>query len=204
VLLCDESDTGFGWISPAPDWMARASHALAADGRVWLIDPVDFGGLDDRVRLLGDPAGVLQLLGWHHRDSAAIAARLGVAHLITPDAVPDSPFETTRIAGIRGWRETALWWPEERTLIVAEAVGTVRYYCAPGRPLGIHPFFRVFRPPSALLRFEPDHILCGHGPGLHADAAKTLRDTVDRARRDLPVVLPRIAAARRHPQRAPS
>ena len=42
VTFCDESDGGFGWIAPEPPWMQRASHALAADGGVWLVDPTDF------------------------------------------------------------------------------------------------------------------------------------------------------------------
>jgi len=199
VVICDESDDGFGWISAEPDWMGRASHALAAGGRVWLVDPVDFAGLDDRVRSLGEPAGILQLLAWHHRDSATIAARLGVEHRVAPAVLPGTPFEAVRIEGVPGWRETSLWWPERRTLVVAEAVGTARYYCSPGQPLGVHPLLRVVRPPRVLLRFEPEHILCGHGPGVHEGAADALRNAVRRARRELPAVLPRIVAARRHP-----
>jgi hypothetical protein len=199
VTFCDESDSGFGWIAAEPDWMARASHALVADGGVWVVDPVDFAGLDQRVGALGEPRAVLQLVPWHRRDSAAVAARLAVPHLVAPDEVPGSPFETIRVRGIPKWRETALWWPERRTLVVSEAVGTVRYYRAPGRLLGIHPFLRAYRPPGVLLRFAPEHILCGHGRGVHADAAGALRDAVRFARRDLPATLPRIVAARRHP-----
>jgi hypothetical protein len=196
-VFCDESEAGFGWISREPDWMGRASHALAVGGRVWLVDPVDFAGLDDRVRSLGEPAGVLQLVAWHNRDSAAIAARLGVSHLVTPAEVPG--FEAIRIKGIPRWRETALWWPERRTLVVGEAVGTVRYYRAPGRALGIHPFLRIYRPPAALVRFEPEHVLCGHGAGIHEGAAEALRDAIHHARRDLPAVIPRIVRAKHHP-----
>ena len=146
-IFCDESDGGFGWISREPAWMARASHALAADGGVWLVDPVDFAGLDERVRSLGEPREVLQLLAWHHRDCASIAARLGVPCIVAPTEVPGSPFETIRIPGVPGWRETALWWPGRRTLIVSEAVGTVRYFRSPARALGVHPVLRLFRPP---------------------------------------------------------
>jgi len=196
--FCDESDDGFGWIAAEPTWMGRASHALAASGGVWLIDPVDVAGLDERVATLGEPRAVLQLLGWHHRDCAAVAARLGVPHLVCPVDVPGSPFEAIRVPGIPGWRETALWWAERRTLIVSEAVGTVRYYRAPGRVLGIHPVLRAFRPPRTLLRFEPEHILCGHGAGVHDGATEALRTAVGHARRDLPAALPRLVAARRH------
>jgi hypothetical protein len=69
---------------------------------VWLVDPVDFAGLDERVRSLGEPRAVLQLLGWHNRDCASIAARLDVPCIVVPAEVPGSPFETIRVAGVRG------------------------------------------------------------------------------------------------------
>ena len=40
VRFVDEIGFAFGWIAPEPRFMQRASHAVAADGRVWLIDPV--------------------------------------------------------------------------------------------------------------------------------------------------------------------
>jgi hypothetical protein len=197
VTICDESDTGFGWIAPQPVWMERTSHALVAGGGVWLVDPVDFPGLDERVRALGEPRGVLQLLGWHTRDCAPVAARLGVPHQVTPSVVPGSPFEPVPVPGTPRWRETALWWPARRTLVVTEAVGTVRYYRAPGRPLGVHPFLRLIRPPNVLRGYEPEHLLVGHGTGVHVDAAGALEEAVRRARRDLPRVVPRLLGARR-------
>jgi hypothetical protein len=199
VMFCDEDEAGFGWISAEPDWMGRASHAIAVDGGIWLVDPVDFSGLDERLRALGEPRGVLQLLDRHGRDSAAIAARLAVPHLITPDSVPGSPFRTIPIKAMRGWREVALWLPEHRTLVVGDALGTVRYFCAPGRPLGVHPVLRIIHPPTALLALEPEHILCGHGRGVHSEAAEALNHAVRYARRELPVVLARFATAKQHP-----
>ncbi|MGH3034208.1 MAG: hypothetical protein ACRDON_06570, partial [Gaiellaceae bacterium] len=59
IRLCDEWESGFGWIAPKPALLERASHALAADGRVWLVDPVDGEGVEERVRGLGEPAGVI-------------------------------------------------------------------------------------------------------------------------------------------------
>jgi hypothetical protein len=38
VRFCDEFDGGFGWI--VDEFMERCSHALVANGRVWVIDPV--------------------------------------------------------------------------------------------------------------------------------------------------------------------
>ena len=108
-----------------------------------------------------------------------------------------TPFQTIPIRGIPRWRETALWWPEERTLVTSEATGTVRYYRAPRRRLGVHPFLRL-RPPHVLADFEPEHILCGHGDGLHANAAEALREALDHALRDVPAVAPRVLTARRH------
>ena len=69
---------GFGWIADEPRLLERASHALVVDGRVWLVDPVDVDGLDERVRAAGEPTGVIQLLDRHARDGEALARRHGV------------------------------------------------------------------------------------------------------------------------------
>ena len=182
--------------------MGRASCALATADGVWLVDPVDFADLDARVRGLGTPKGVIQLLDRHNRDSAEVAKRLGVPHLVTPLEIPGSPFELKAVPAMKGWREVALWWPETRTLVVAEAVGTVRYYCAPGRKLGVHPVLRIVSPPKVLLQFEPEHLLLGHGFGIHTGASAALHAAVPRARRELPSVLVRLATAKRHAYRA--
>ena len=43
-------------------------------------------------------------------------------HLVVPDALPDTPFEVVHVRTARGQHEIALWWPVEKTLVVAEAV----------------------------------------------------------------------------------
>ena len=134
---------------------------------------------------------MLQLINRHNRDCAAIAARLGVPHLVMPAAVPESPFEAVPVPAVPGWKETALWWPERRTLVVTEAIGTARYYCAPGQPVGVNPLLRLLRPPAALLRFAPEHLLVGHGAGLHENTAAAL----ERAVRALAARLPPRGAA---------
>ena len=68
--FCDESDFGFGWITD--ERLPRTSHALAVDGRVWLVDPLLWREGLERVRSSGEPAGVIQLLDRHNRDCAAI------------------------------------------------------------------------------------------------------------------------------------
>ena len=117
----DLGDAGFGWLMD--ERYARTSHALAADGRVWLVDPVDVDGLDERVRTLGEPAAVLQLLDRHNRDCAAIASRLGVPHHVVPETLPQTPFELVRVVRLPRWHEVALWWPERRVLVCADAAG---------------------------------------------------------------------------------
>ena len=75
LVAVDETDFSFGWVDETGS-VPRTSHALAADGRVWVIDPVLVDGLEERLRALGEPAGVLVLLDRHQRDSRAVAALL--------------------------------------------------------------------------------------------------------------------------------
>jgi hypothetical protein len=185
VRLCDETDWGFGWIQD--ERLARTSHALRAEGRVWLFDPVDSPGVEERTRALGEPAGVIQLLDRHRRDCAALAGRLGVPLHETPfEGVSGAPFDPVPIVRHRFWREVALWWPEEKVLLCGDALGTVGYFVAPGERLGVHPLLRL-TPPRALSRFAPRHVLCGHGEGVHGDkAAPALAEALATARRRLP------------------
>ena len=167
--------------------MQRSSHALAAGGRVWLIDPVaDDAGLA-AAEGLGDVAGVVQLLDRHNRDCEELADRYGVPHLRVPDAVPDAPFELGRTLWFPGWRELHLWWPEHRLLLVSEAVGSSPYFAA-GRRAGIHPMLRL-RPPGAVRRLEPEHLLFGHGPPVHDGAGAALEEAYANSWRDMPRAL---------------
>lgn len=178
-----EHELGVSWVF-ADEVMQRAFHALAARDRVWLIDPVDRPGVVDRVHALGEPAGVVQLLDRHARDCADLAARLGVPHHRLPGTLPDSPFEVVTVLDLPGWREQALWWPDADALVVAETLGSGRYFAVGSGPLGVHPFLRLL-PPGALRRFAPTHVLPGHGPPLHGE-----KDAIARAykasRTDLP------------------
>jgi hypothetical protein len=168
--------------------MARAAHALAGDGRVWLIDPFDDPGALEAVAGLGEPAGVIQLLDRHNRDCAALAARLGVPHLRLPQAGSGTPFEVLGVISTVGWHEIALWWAERETLVVAEAVGTNPAF-ALGRRAGVHPMLRVLPPRRALTGVSPERLLCGHGRPLQSGGAEALQDAFDHARSDLPRLL---------------
>jgi hypothetical protein len=186
VRFVDEIGFGFGWIAPEPRFMQRTSHVLASDGRVWVIDPVADESALVRARELGDPAGVLQLLDRHGRDCRTVAEQLGVAHYELPErSPPGAPFEVVPLLRRRWWHEVALWYPEERTLVCADAVGTAQYYRAPGERLAVSPLLRM-TPPRRLLVLEPQHVLVGHGEGIHADATAALRDAVGLARRRAP------------------
>ena len=187
VRFCDETEWGFGWVRE--ERLARCSHALRAEGRVWVFDPVDAPGVEERIRKLGEPAGVIQLLDRHRRDSAALADRLGVPRYETPfQGVPGAPFDPVPIARHRLWREVALWWQEERVLLCGDVLGTVGYFLAPGERLGVHPLLR-FVPPKALTRFAPQHVLCGHGEGVHGDeTVRVLDQALATARRRLPAL----------------
>ena len=175
--------------------MRRASHVLVVDGRVWLTDPVDTPELEERVRALGEPAGVLQLLDRHERGCAAWADRLGVPHLRAWESVGDAPFEALRVRNSRWWREVALWDSSARTLVCADALGTVGYFCAPGEPIGLHPLVRPF-PPGSLGGVVPDRILCGHGAGLHESASAALQEALRTGRKRLPAVALRMLRRR--------
>lgn len=184
----EEHPLGRTWVVAEP--MERAFHALISDGKVWLVDPLD--GVLDAVEVLGEPAGVLQLLDRHNRDCAEVASRLGVPHLKVPDAVLGSPFEAISVLRMPGWKETALWWPEREALIVAEALAGNPMHTGGDQAVGMHFVLRAW-PPGALRGYRPHHLLLGHGQPLYGAAATAAVETAyARSRRDLPRVLLRL------------
>jgi hypothetical protein len=183
---CDEFEHGFGWGEPG--LLERTSHALVLDGAVWLVDPLVAGGLEERIREAGRPAGVIQLLDRHSRDCAELAERLGVPLHVVPFAgFPGAQFSFRRVLRLPGWREVALWWPEGRVLVCADALGTASYFRAAGERLGVHPFLRLL-PPRAMARaLSPRHVLCGHGEGIHGEeAAFHVEQALATSRRRIP------------------
>ena len=174
---------GLTWIETTG--MRRAAHALRADGRVWLIDP-----FADEVALsaateLGSPAGVIQLLDRHNRDCGPIAQRLEVPLLRLPAEVRDSPFTVIPVISRPWWREVALWWEDERALVVAEAVGTVPAFTL-GRQVGLHPMLRLRPPKGPLTARSPERLLVGHGAALESGAAAAIRDALSGSITDIP------------------
>ncbi|MCW2985624.1 MAG: hypothetical protein JWR63_3194 [Conexibacter sp.] len=180
-----EHDLGLSWVMD--DAMERGAHALVGDdGRVWLIDPVADDAALEAAAALGPAAGVIQLLDRHNRDCETLAARLEVPHLRVPDQLPDTPFEVRRVVRNRFWREVALWWPQRRALVVAEALGTGPAFAVGDGPVGVHPMLRLL-PPNGLKGLGPEHLLVGHGPPLHGpEVAADVERAIARSRHDLP------------------
>ena len=168
IRFVDEFEDGFGWIESAT--MGRTSHALAVDGHVWLTDPIDADGLEERIRSFGEPAGVIQLIDRHNRDGAALAARFGVPLHVVPTSLPGTPFRFLPVVRGRWWKEVALWWPERRILACGDVLGTIPFFRAGDEPAGLHPFLRLKRP-RALAGLGVEHLLVGHGEGIHGEAA---------------------------------
>lgn len=182
TTVVDELEDGsFGWIEDAR--LQRTAHALAVDGRVWLIDPFESEGVEERIRALGEPAGVIQLIDRHGRDGAALAWKLGIQVHVVPRTLAGTPFTFLPVVSQRLWQEVALWWPERRVLVCADALGTIPFFRAGDEPVGIHPMLRAF-PPRVLRGLGPLHVLFGHGRGRHGEgAAAEVDESIARSRR---------------------
>ena len=179
----DELELGFGWIQD--EFMERCSHALVQEGRVWVVDPVDGPGVEERIRAAGTPAGVVQLFDRHNRDCASLAQRLGVRHHLLPQGSL-GPFSCISVKHNRLWHEVALWWPEHSVLVCAEALGTARYYRAGDERLAVHPVLRLAPPRAVLGRLPAETVLCGHGEGVLEGAGSALQDAFSTSRRRIP------------------
>jgi hypothetical protein len=181
LVVDDRGAAGFSWLAVEP--ITRTSHALAADGRVWLVDPVRWPEATERARALGEPAAVLQLLDRHNRDCAAIAADLRIPHLVVPRELPDTPFAVVDLVRRRHWNESALWWERDRTLVVSEAIGGSPFFAVGSDRLGVHGLLKVVPPRRQLGALEPSHVLVGHGVGVHGpEATHDLRRALGRSR----------------------
>ena len=198
ISVTYERDWGLGWIAAEPAFMQRASHALAHEGRVWLVDPVDGEGLEDRLARLGEVRGVLQLLDVTRatapRWPAATACRC-CRPRSTAFPGPPSRRSPWWAAGAGARRPSG--WPARRALVVAEALGTAPYFPARGREPQ-HRMHAQRLAPRALAGFGPEHLLVGHGPPLHGpDVAERVRRAIARSRREIPRWLAGLPAARR-------
>jgi hypothetical protein len=176
----------FVWIAHPAELMERASLALVADGGTYLIDPVDAPHLGAALQALPPVVAVVRLLDRHGRDCDALAARHGVT--VRPGfagdpAVPGATW--IRIPAMPGWREGALYLPDRRLLVVAEALGTAAYYRHPVERIGVHPVLRLRPPRRQLEALQIESVACGHGAPVTVDAASAVGDALRHARRRL-------------------
>ena len=190
-------DGGLTWIPHPDEGMQRASHALVTEGGVWLVDPLDAEGLDERLADLGTVVGVVLLLDRHERDAAVIARRHQVPVSRPPgiersvdaptedhtDGLPGTEFEFITLLEWPGWHEVALW--DGSTLVVPECLGTVPYTTVGEERLGVNPIVRI-APPRHLGRLSPERILVGHGAPVLDGATPALHQALANARRGLP------------------
>ena len=200
----DRFEHGVGWLAYPDEEMQRASHALVADGDVWVVDPVDVPGLDELLAEFGEVSGVVVLLDRHRRDSAEIANRHDVAVWVPEfmDGVAedieapierfshelaDSGFAVHKVVNNAFWQEALLFDSDRGILVVPESLGTTDYFRAGSERLGVHPMLRL-TPPTRLKRFDPEHILVGHGAGIHEDATIALQEAIDGARSRAPAL----------------
>lgn len=197
-----DGPTGVGWIAEPEKAIQRASHAIARDGDVWVIDPVDAPGLDELLAALGTVVGVVVLLDRHKRDAATLARRHDVP-VVLPEVMAgeadefpaeteifrgelgDSGFVGRTLVDNRFWREAILVDEESGTLVVPEAVGTNPFFCVPGERLGVNPLLRV-RPPRSLGEYAPERVFVGHGAGVQERAGEALQQALRGARRKAP------------------
>lgn len=202
-LEIDRWRGGIGWIAYPEEPMQRASHALAVDGDVWVIDPVDIPDLDDLLAEFGEIRGVVVLLDRHKREAGIVADRhdvpvylpegmTGVGRgLRVPverfgDRLPGTDYRTIEVFDNRFWREFALHDERTGTLVVPEALGTTPFFRIDERVLGVHPVLRAWPPRKPLGGLRPERILVGHGEGVFEGTAEALEQALATARRTAP------------------
>lgn len=185
---------GITWIAYPDEDAQRASHALLTDAGVWIVDPVDADGLDERLAERGEVTGVVVIQDRHTRDATDVARRHDV-----PVSVPDwmeltrDKLETTaesldsklpgtnytihRLIETDEWEEAVLINETTNTMVVPEALGTLPSFQVNENELGVHP--ALDDPPQRLMDWSPDRILVGHGTSVHTEATAKLRDAIE-------------------------
>lgn len=190
-------ENGMTWMAHREPQMQRASHALLDDDDIWLVDPLDAGGLDEELDALGTVAGIVVLDSQHGRHADRLAVRHDVAihvptclpedtHAVsdfdTPveffdDELADTGFELVweRVSEPI-WYEGVLYHPERRTLVIPDTLMTAHLTVQIGR-LEVVPFWR-FWPPTDLADLNVERILVGHGDPVTDNAQTALEEAV--------------------------
>ncbi|MDQ2072377.1 hypothetical protein RBH20_07510 [Haloarcula sp. H-GB4] len=189
-----EWDGGITWFSHPEEDAMRGSQALATKSGVWVVDPLDADGLDDRLSDLGEVAGVVVIHDRHTRDAEAIAARHDVAVHI-PDwmdltrekldndpepleaTLPGTNYEIHRLIDTDEWEEAVLVDEAGGTLVIMETLGTLPGFCEGDNDIGVHP--ALDETPEGLADYHPERILVGHGESIYEDGATKLAAALD-------------------------
>lgn len=194
---------GFGWQAHPGEFGRRTSHAVETGEGVWLLDPLDAPGIEERIRELGEVVGVAVCSDYHARDADRFADRYDVpvaapAWLSRVEARIEAPlqrvegelagFELRRLRPLRAWRETVLYRERDGTLYVPDFLSTHGKFTVGEERLGMPTFSRL-SPPRETLDCAPERILCGHGEGVFGDATDALAGTLSGARRRFPRAL---------------
>mgnify|MGYP000280104881 CR=1 FL=1 len=184
-----EWDGGISWFAHPEEDAMRGSHAIATGSGVWVVDPLDVDGLDDRLSDLGEVAGVVVVHDRHTRDAEAIAARHDVA-VSVPDwmdltrekldddpepldaGLPGTNYEIHRLIDTDEWEEAVLIDEAGETLVVMETVGTLPGFCEGDDDIGVHP--ALDEAPEGLADYHPEDILVGHGESIYEEGATKL------------------------------
>lgn len=203
--VVDRWSGGVGWIAHPEETMERASHALATEEGVWVVDPIDADGVDELVASLGDVVGVVVLSNHHARDADAFAARYDVSVTLPTTmrgvgerleapidrlAPGDSLGEYELLAVAQSgetWQEYALY--DGETLVASESIGGADYLRVGEERLGVMLLRRLTPPRAAFGDLSPQRVVSGHGPGIEEDAEAALSDALSNARRRFPRAL---------------
>lgn len=186
-------DDGMSWIAYPDEKPQRASHALSTEGGVWIVDPVDAAGVDDRLADIGEVAGVVVLQDRHTRDASAVARRHDVSVYVpewmelgreklegeaepVTSGLPGTNYEVYELIDTDDWEEAILVDDAAETMVVPEAVGTSPGFTPDGSPLGVHPALE--EPPARLADWSPERLLVGHGESIPEDGGERLQDAL--------------------------
>jgi hypothetical protein len=202
--LVDRWEGGFGWVSHPDEAGTRVSHAVRSADGIWLFDPLDAPGIDDRIADLGGVAGVAVFSDYHARDAGTFARRYDV-----PVTVPnwlsrvsdrvDAPVERVddRLAGfdlapvrpLHAWRECVAYRDADRTLYVPDYLSSHEKFTVGDERIGMPSLSRLDPPREAFAGCEPDRLIFGHGEGIFEGASGALADCLDGARVRFPRAL---------------
>lgn len=190
LTIVDEWDKGFTWRAHPDADFQRTSHAIRVDDGIWIIDPMDAAGLDEKLIDLGTPAGVVMLSSIHRRHVDRIAQRHNVdvyvpdwfdeasrefdapVSLIT-DSLVSTGFELLNLRE-KPWRQgAALYHPERKTLVVSDSLATTLFSKKEGR-LELFPPARINPSYHPLRNLEVDRLLLSHGDPITEDATLQL------------------------------